>query len=140
MKVKLCIGTREIAVKGAQNKFVFQGVGHFFNADEGEEWKDGEERTSTFVFIGKNLDTAKLKSGFQACVQSNTLRFDVGEKVECHLGPEYVKGKVIAQWDEGNAYRVMLDIGHDVWAPIGKQHYLGWASRSCACGIVALCI
>jgi len=113
-----------IAVKGATCKFVFQGVGHFFNADEGEEWKEGEERTSTFVFIGKNLDTAKLKAGFNACIQSDVLRFEVGTRVECNLGREYAGGEVIATWDNGNAYRVMLDKGHDVWAPIDIDMYI----------------
>lgn len=30
-------------------------------------WKEGEKRTSKMVFIGKDLDGALLKEGFEAC-------------------------------------------------------------------------
>jgi G3E family GTPase len=31
------------------------------------EWRDDEERYSRMVFIGRNLDEAKLKAGFESC-------------------------------------------------------------------------
>jgi G3E family GTPase len=31
------------------------------------EWREGEERYSRMVFIGRNLDAAELKSGFESC-------------------------------------------------------------------------
>mmetsp|Transcript_20505 Transcript_20505/g.49299 ORF Transcript_20505/g.49299 Transcript_20505/m.49299 type:complete len:414 (+) Transcript_20505:93-1334(+) len=113
-----------IAVKGKQEKFVFQGVGHFFSANAGTmRWEAGERRTSTFVFIGKNLDTTKLREGFLACEESGVLRFDVGDDVECNVG-EYVGGTVLARWDEGNAYRVRLYDGNEIWAPVDIDAYI----------------
>ena len=32
------------------------------------EWKPGEARTNTLVFIGKNLERAKLTEAFKACL------------------------------------------------------------------------
>jgi G3E family GTPase len=32
------------------------------------EWREGEPRYSRMVFIGRNLNEAELKSGFEACV------------------------------------------------------------------------
>ena len=31
-------------------------------------WKDGEKRESRLVFIGRKLDEAMLKAGFEACL------------------------------------------------------------------------
>jgi G3E family GTPase len=31
------------------------------------EWTAGDKRYSRLVFIGRNLDEAKLKAGFEAC-------------------------------------------------------------------------
>ena len=31
------------------------------------EWKEGDNRYSRLVFIGRNLDEAKLREGFEAC-------------------------------------------------------------------------
>jgi G3E family GTPase len=32
------------------------------------KWKDAEKRESRLVFIGRNLDHAALKAGFEACL------------------------------------------------------------------------
>ena len=34
----------------------------------GEAWKPGEKRINKLVFIGRNLDRARLMADFQACV------------------------------------------------------------------------
>jgi G3E family GTPase len=39
-----------------------------FDAKFDREWKDGENRTNTLVFIGKHLDRAALTEGFKACL------------------------------------------------------------------------
>ena len=36
--------------------------------DYQRDWKDGERRYSRMVFIGRDLDEAALKAGFEACV------------------------------------------------------------------------
>jgi len=116
-----------LAVKGMDQKFVFQGVGMIFSGgfDERKWSEPEEERESRFVFIGKNLNHEFLRDGFMACRVSEDLRFKVGDAVEANVG-KFEKGTVVRQWDEGNAYRIELD-GADkvnVWAPIDIDAYV----------------
>eukprot|EP00592_Proboscia_alata_P002869 CAMPEP_0194377914 /NCGR_PEP_ID=MMETSP0174-20130528/32970_1 /TAXON_ID=216777 /ORGANISM="Proboscia alata, Strain PI-D3" /LENGTH=358 /DNA_ID=CAMNT_0039159573 /DNA_START=184 /DNA_END=1260 /DNA_ORIENTATION=+ len=114
-----------IAVKGKDEKFVFQGVGMMFSGNFQGNWKKNETRESKFVFIGKNLDTKFLKEGFEACRVTDSLRFAVGTVVEANVG-QWKKGKVIQQWDDGNAYRVELNDNKktNVWAPVDIDAYV----------------
>lgn len=113
-----------IAVKGMDAKFVFQGVGMLFSGGFEGKWKKDEKRESRFVFIGKNLDLDFLRAGFNACIHDGKpLRFSVGQAVEANVG-SWEKGKILKQWDEGNAYRVRLDSGTEVWAPIDVDAYV----------------
>ena len=57
-----------LVVKGTKKRLVFQGVHMLFDAKFDREWKDGENRTNTLVFIGKNLDRAALTEGFKSCL------------------------------------------------------------------------
>jgi len=57
-----------LVVKGTKKRLVFQGVHMLFDAKFDRDWKDGENRTNTLVFIGKNLDRAALTEGFKACL------------------------------------------------------------------------
>jgi len=57
-----------LAVKGANKRLVFQGVHMLFDAKFDREWKTGETRTNTLVFIGKSLDRAALTEAFKACL------------------------------------------------------------------------
>ena len=57
-----------LVVKGTKKRLVFQGVHMLFDAKFDREWKDGENRTNTLVFIGKHLDRAALTEGFKACL------------------------------------------------------------------------
>ena len=36
----------------------------------------------------------------------------------------YDKGTIIAQWDEGNPYRIKLDSGTEVWGPDDEDTYV----------------
>jgi G3E family GTPase len=113
-----------LAVKGKDEKFVFQGVGMLFTGSFEGQWKKNETRESRFVFIGKNLDTEFLKAGFEACKVTEELRFPVGTVVEANCGT-FMKGKILKQWDDGNAYRIKLvDDGNEVWAPIDVDAYV----------------
>merc|ERR1712154_354319 len=49
----------------------------------------------------------------------------VGDMVEANVG-KYTLGKVIAVWDEGNAYRVELQNTQkqNVWAPVDIDGYI----------------
>ena len=55
-------------VKGEERRLVFQAVHMILEGDLQRPWRDGDDRYSRMVFIGRNLDEARLKAGFEACV------------------------------------------------------------------------
>ena len=56
-----------IDVQGEERRLVFQAVHMILEGDLQRAWKDGEPRYSRMVFIGRNLDEALLRAGFEAC-------------------------------------------------------------------------
>ena len=54
-------------VKGEERRLVFQAVHMIMEGDFQRPWRDGEPRYSRLVFIGRDLDEAALKAGFEAC-------------------------------------------------------------------------
>jgi G3E family GTPase len=56
-----------IDVAGEERRLVFQSVHMVLEGDYQRAWKPEEERRSRLVFIGRNLDRASLKAGFDAC-------------------------------------------------------------------------
>ena len=116
-----------LAVKGMDQKFVFQGVHMLFGGDFNQEiglWKDDEKRECRFVFIGRNLDHAALEAGLMEC-KAEDLRFDVGDMVYANIG-EFTKGKILKCWDQGNPYRVEIqdEDRTNVWVPIDSDDYV----------------
>ena len=59
-------------VKGEDRRLVFQAVHMILEGDLQRPWRDGDQRYSRMVFIGRNLDEAKLKAGFESCAASLT--------------------------------------------------------------------
>lgn len=57
-----------LSFKDDPDRFVFQGVHMILDGDHQRPWKDGEERTSRIVFIGRNLPEEKIRTGFESCV------------------------------------------------------------------------
>jgi G3E family GTPase len=57
-----------LSFKGDPKRFVFQGVHMILDGDHQREWKDGEERTSRIVFIGRKIPEDKIRAGFESCV------------------------------------------------------------------------
>ncbi|HCF27157.1 MAG TPA: cobalamin biosynthesis protein CobW, partial [Cyanobacteria bacterium UBA11049] len=55
-------------IAGEDRRFVFQGVHMLFDATRDRPWKKSETRKNQLVFIGRNLDEAKLKDDFRACL------------------------------------------------------------------------
>jgi G3E family GTPase len=55
-------------VAGEDRRLVFQAVHMILEGDFQGPWKSDADRYSRLVFIGRNLDEAKLKAGFEACV------------------------------------------------------------------------
>ena len=45
-----------------------QGVHMIIEGDHQRAWRDGEPRESRLVFIGRELDRARLEAGFTACL------------------------------------------------------------------------
>jgi len=56
-----------IDVAGEDKRLVFQAVHMILEGELQREWKPGEKRWSRAVFIGRNLDEAALREGFEAC-------------------------------------------------------------------------
>jgi G3E family GTPase len=54
-------------VAGEDRRLVFQAVHMILEGDFQREWREGEPRFSRLVFIGRNLDEAALRKGFEAC-------------------------------------------------------------------------
>jgi len=56
-----------IAFQDDPERYVVQGVHMILEGDHQRAWRDDEARVSRLVFIGRNLDAAALKAGFEAC-------------------------------------------------------------------------
>src|SRR5881394_2359890 len=54
-------------VQGQPKRVVFQGVQMMFDATPERFWEPDEKRQSQMVFIGKELDEAKIRAGFESC-------------------------------------------------------------------------
>jgi G3E family GTPase len=54
-------------VKGEERRLVFQAVHMIMEGDFQRPWRDDEPRYSRLVFIGRDLDEAALRAGFEAC-------------------------------------------------------------------------
>ena len=116
-----------LAVKGMDQKYVFQGVHMLFNGAYTEEiglWKEGEDRECRFVFIGRDLDHDALQEGLMNC-KAEKLRFKRGDIVYANIG-EFTRGKILKCWDEGNPYRVEIQNKEktNVWVPIDSDTYV----------------
>ena len=129
-----------LAVKGMEEKFVFQGVHMLFGGDFSKEiglWKEDEKRECRFVFIGRDLDHNALQEGLMDCVAED-LRFNVGDTIYANLGhSEFTEGKILKCWDQGNPYRVEIqnEDKSNVWVPIDDDDYVragkvSWFGRS----------
>jgi hypothetical protein len=106
-----------LPIRGVDEKFVFQGVHMLFGGQLAEKWGPNEPRIGRFIFIGKNLKREMLTKSFEAC-RAKELRFKVGQKILANVQGGFAPGLVIAQWDQGKAYRVKIEAtGVEVWAP-----------------------
>ena len=56
-----------LEVKGEDRRLVFQAVHMILEGDLQRPWRADERRWSRLVFIGRNLDEAALRRGFEAC-------------------------------------------------------------------------
>lgn len=56
-----------IAFSDDPERYVVQGIHMIIEGDHQRAWKEGEQRQSRLVFIGRNLDREKLERTFAAC-------------------------------------------------------------------------
>ncbi|MCI4666316.1 MAG: GTP-binding protein [Neomegalonema sp.] len=56
-----------LAFSDSPKRYVFQGVHMVMDSQWGAEWRPDEARESRLVFIGRNLQPAMLKQGFEGC-------------------------------------------------------------------------
>ena len=120
----------------AEQRFVYHAVHMLFSGAFDELWDDGEARVSKMVFIGKNLDAKALAARFNACLvtpeniqkKKESLRFDIGDRVECNAG-EWLTGTIVALFYRDDnmpqgmvaPYQIRVDAdGGLIWAP--KDH------------------
>jgi G3E family GTPase len=54
-------------IAGEDRRLVFQAVHMILEGDRQRAWGPDERRWSRAVFIGRDLDEAELKRGFEAC-------------------------------------------------------------------------
>ena len=57
-------------LKGNTNRVVFQGVHMLMGGDIGRPWSKDEKRSSTLVFIGKNLPQDLFIKGLEQCLEA----------------------------------------------------------------------
>ncbi|WP_427023877.1 CobW family GTP-binding protein [Aureimonas ureilytica] len=57
-----------MAFAGDPDRYVVQGVHMIIEGDHQRPWREGEARESRLVFIGRELDAARLEREFQACL------------------------------------------------------------------------
>eukprot|EP00493_Phyllostaurus_siculus_P016786 UN17043 len=93
-----------------------------YGGDFAAPWGD-QPRKSVFCFIGKNIDQMKIKEGFESCIATE-LRWKVGHRVKARVHSGFEPGQIIKVWDEGNAYRIRLDDGVEVWAPDDHDRFV----------------
>ena len=65
-KILRCKGI--LSFKDDPERFVFQGVHMILDGDHQRAWKDGEERASRAVFIGREMPEEMIRKGFSECV------------------------------------------------------------------------
>jgi G3E family GTPase len=56
-----------VDLAGSAHRFVFQGVHMTMDTDFDRPWRDGEQRDSRLVFIGRNLDRHELRESIRYC-------------------------------------------------------------------------
>lgn len=57
-----------LSIKDVPNQIIIQGVQMSCEVSQGREWKNDADRSSTLVFIGKNLPTTEIEESFKTCI------------------------------------------------------------------------
>ncbi|CAK0900022.1 unnamed protein product [Prorocentrum cordatum] len=108
--------------------FVLQCVHMLRNQSFSKPWPQGRPRENRIIFIGRGMQQRRreLTEGVRACV-AGPLRFAVGAAVMARTGEgddDRERGRVVKHWDEFQAYRILLDGGDEVRAPVDTDAYV----------------
>jgi len=133
-----------LSIAHSDRKFVFHGVHMLLSGGFDEPWGVDDARESKLVFIGKNLNGEAYAKAFDECLATPdnlnkwaaTLRFRIGDAVECQLG-EWCSGTIVAHMyrDDGMPdgmvapYQVELADGDLIWAPADNDAVIRRAPR-----------
>merc|ERR1712216_259194 len=127
-----------LSIAHAQEKFIYQAVHMIFNGDFDDPWGPDEKRQNKLVFIGKNLDHEALKAEFKKCLVTpeqqakklKSLRFAVGDKVQCNTEKGWLPGSIVAVMYRADymqpgmvaPYQIKLDGGDLIFAPADSNN------------------
>jgi len=112
-------------VQGDPRMFVLQCVHMLRNQNFTKPWGQ-QKQVNRIIFIGRGMQQRRqeLTDAVMACVVK-PLRFAVGENVQARTGEHsYSLGKVLKQWDEMHAYRIRLNEGREVHAPMDEDGFV----------------
>jgi len=115
-------------IKTSDKMFVLQCVHMLRNQNFMKPWPEGKPRENKIIFIGRGMQQRRqeLTEGVRACVVG-PLRFPVGAVVLARTGEnedDTERGKIVKHWDEYQAYRILLDSGDEVRAPLDMDSYV----------------
>jgi len=85
--------------------------------------KNGLKMNRVRADLSSSADKDEITKAFLWC-KAKPLRFKVGDQVVVMMKGGYKPGEVIRCWDEGNAYRVRLTSGVNVWAPDDNDDFI----------------
>jgi G3E family GTPase len=112
-----------LEIKGHHSMFVLQCVHMLRNQNFTKPWGK-QQRENRIIFIGRGMQSRRqeLTDGVMACI-TKPLRFGIGTRVQANTGG-FSHGKVIRHWDDLNAYRIKLDNGEEVHAPVDEDPFV----------------
>lgn len=113
-----------INIQGHDSIFVLQCVHMLRNQNFTKEWGK-QKRETRIIFIGRGMQERReeLTQAVMDCV-TKPLRFGIGERILAAGENGFAPGKVLRHWDELNAYRIRLDDGDEVWAPMDIDGFI----------------
>merc|ERR1712232_1069064 len=118
-------------IKGHPQMFVVQCVHMIKDMNFAGVWPEGQKRENRIIFIGRGMQQRRqdLTDCVMECVVK-PLRFPVGAAVLARMGrgwDDRSKGTVIKHWDQLRAYRIKLEDGREVHAPMDEDTFVSAA-------------
>ena len=138
-----------LAVRGTEDKYVFQAVHMIMNLDSSsnlgmahQPWQEGEPKINKFCFIGKNLDKEQMIKELKEClfdgkipepgpVPTHDLTYKLGDYVQVNVG-QWVSSIITKLWyreelwETGRyaPYQVLLENAKLIWVPRDSEVFI----------------